>query len=94
MLVPCPPGDDADPLRRSPILLGDSMNNKPQIDEETLAWLLAPDPLNPGIRYFALRDLVGLPAESAELQQARQAVMSSGPVPLILAEQHPEGFWV
>ena len=28
-------------------------------DQSSLDWLLGPDPGNPGVRYFALRDLLG-----------------------------------
>lgn len=58
------------------------------------AWLLESDPENPGVRYFTLRDILGAPADSAEMQAARGAVMSTGQVPIILAAQNPEGYWV
>lgn len=64
------------------------------LNDDPLPWLLADDPANPGVRYFTLRDLVGLPADSAELIAAQEAVMTSGPVPVILAQQHPDGYWV
>jgi hypothetical protein len=59
----------------------------------TLDWLLEPDNANPGVRYFALRDLLDAPADGPELAEARRAVMASGPVPTILAAQQPEGYW-
>lgn len=61
--------------------------------DAALDWLLAPDPANPGVRFFALRDLVQPPPAAAELAQAQAAVMSSGPVPAILAAQNKEGGW-
>ena len=61
-------------------------------DDAALAWLLAEDPQNPGVRYFTLRDLLG--AEEPELATARAAVMETGPVPKILAAQDPQGFWI
>jgi hypothetical protein len=61
---------------------------------DPLKWLLEADPANPGVRYFALRDLLDRPEEDAEVRQAQAAVMQSGPVPVILASQQPEGFWV
>lgn len=61
---------------------------------DPLPWLLEEDPDNPGVRYFALRDLVGLPADSAEVREAQEAVMRSGPVPAILAQQHAGGYWI
>ena len=56
-------------------------------------WLLEEDPDNPGVRYFALTDLLGHPADDPEVQAARQAVMERGPVPVILTAQDPTGFW-
>ncbi len=56
-------------------------------------WLLEPDSENPGVRYFALRDLLGLGPEDAEVREAQAAVMATGPVPRILAAQHPDGYW-
>jgi hypothetical protein len=62
--------------------------------DDALAWLLAPDAANPGVRYFALRDLLDQPANAPEVIAAQTAVMASGPVPAILAAQSPEGCWV
>ncbi len=60
---------------------------------DALPWLLETDPVNPGVRYFALRDLLGCPEDDPEVQQARRDVMSQGPVPQILAAQNPDGTW-
>ncbi|HEX7975729.1 MAG TPA: hypothetical protein VF498_15065 [Anaerolineales bacterium] len=60
---------------------------------DPLPWLLEPDPANPGVRYFALRDLLDRSPDDPEVRQARKAVMATGPVPAILAAQHPDGFW-
>lgn len=65
-----------------------------QVNGDPLSWLLEEDPDNPGVRYFALRDLIGLPLDSIEVKSAREAVMSSGPVPAILAQQHSDGYWI
>lgn len=59
-----------------------------------LPWLLEPDPAQPGIRYFALKDLLGRGEEEREVQEALRAIMFTGPVPAILAAQEPQGFWV
>ena len=64
------------------------------MNENVLAWLLEPDPANPGVRYFALKDLLDQPADAPDVTAAQQAVMASGPVPAILAAQAPEGYWV
>ena len=61
---------------------------------DPIPWLLEPDPDNPGVRYFALTNLLDRPADDPEVVAARQAIMESGPVPAILAEQHIEGYWV
>ncbi len=52
------------------------------------------DEANPGVRYFALRDLLARPADSAELVAAQADVMRTGPVPAILDAQSPGGYWV
>lgn len=62
--------------------------------DELQAWLLESDPVNPGVRYFTLIDLLGIPADSSEAQAARSDLMRLGPAPVILAAQHPEGYWV
>lgn len=64
-----------------------------RIQGDPLPWLLEPDPANPGVRYFALRDLVERPAEDPEVAAARRATMATGPVPAILDDQAPEGYW-
>lgn len=57
-------------------------------------WLLEEDRANPGVRYITLRDLYALPQDDSELVKAAQAVMNSGPVPVILDAQDVDGFWV
>ncbi len=64
------------------------------INGDPMPWLLEPDPANPGVRYFALRDLLERPEADPEVTQARAQIMASGPVPAILAAQTPEGYWV
>jgi hypothetical protein len=56
-------------------------------------WLLEADADNPGVRYFALVDLLDRPGDDAEVVAARQAVMDRGPVPAILAAQQQDGYW-
>src|SRR5512137_1670345 len=65
-----------------------------QLKADSLAWLLEPDEANPGVRYFALRDLLDRPAADPALVAAQAEVMRVGPVPAILAAQTPEGYWV
>jgi hypothetical protein len=59
----------------------------------SLSWLLEEDPVNPGVRYFALRDLLNRDENDGEVVAARHAVMRSGPVPVILAAQTQDGSW-
>ena len=59
--------------------------------DPVLEWLL--DPASPGVRYLALRDLVGLPANDRELISAKKAAHKEGPIAAILAEMHPDGYW-
>ena len=56
-------------------------------------WLLEEDAQNPGVRYFALKDLLDHPADDPEVVAARRAVMEQGPVPAILTAQDEAGFW-
>jgi hypothetical protein len=60
--------------------------------QKTMDWLL--DAAGPGVRYLALRDLMDLPAHDAELQSARREAHQKGPIAIILAEMHPDGYWV
>jgi hypothetical protein len=64
------------------------------IQGDPLSWLLEPDSANPAVRYFALQDLLDRPDSDSELRHARASIMNTGPVPAILAAQHPEGYWV
>jgi len=70
------------------------MNWSKLLNDDPLPWLLETDAGNPGVRYFALAELTGLPARDPALVQARKDVMASGPVPAILDSQAPEGYWV
>jgi hypothetical protein len=70
------------------------MKWRQRLKGDPLPWLLEPDPANPGVRYFALRELLDRPADDQEVVEARQAVLTSGPVPAILDAQYPDGYWV
>jgi hypothetical protein len=67
---------------------------KSKLKADPLPWLLESDEANPGVRYFALRDLLDRPDDDPELIAAQAEVMRTGPVPAILAAQEPEGYWV
>jgi hypothetical protein len=70
------------------------MTWKSKLNADPLPWLLELDEANPGVRYFALRDLFDRPADDPEVACARDAVMRTGPVPAILDAQYPDGYWV
>jgi hypothetical protein len=67
---------------------------KPLLNGDPLPWLLEHDEENPGVRYFALRDLLGRPTGDPELEEAHALVMRSGPLPAILEAQYPQGYWM
>lgn len=60
---------------------------------DPLPWLLERDETQPGVRCFALRDIVGLPEDDPEVRAAQARVMETGPVLAILAAQNPDGSW-
>ena len=64
-----------------------------QLRGDPLSWLLEVDPVNPGVRYFALRDLLDRTADDPEVLAAQNDIMATGPVPAILDAQAPEGYW-
>ncbi len=57
-----------------------------------LDWLL--ETRDPGVRFFALRDLLGAPADDPDLLAARRATGRTSPVKEILQAMQPEGWWV
>ncbi len=61
------------------------------MEASALSWLLEPD--SPGVRYLALRDLVGLANDDRELRRARKAAHKDGPIAAVLAEMDKEGYW-
>ena len=67
---------------------------KAQLKADPLAWLLEPDEDNPGVRFFALRDLLDRSPDDPDVTSAQAAVMRAGPVPPALNAQHVDGYWV
>ena len=65
-----------------------------ELKADPLPWLLEADEENPGVRYFALRDLLDKSEEEGEVRAAQAAVMQSGHVPRFLEGQEEDGFWV
>lgn len=70
------------------------MTWKAVLNGDPIPWLLEPDPDNPGVRYFALQELLDWPEDDPEVQAARAAIMTTGPVSAILDAQYPDGYWV
>ncbi len=64
------------------------------VNLQALDWLLEEDPKNPGVRYQALRELENRGENDPSLASARQAALASGPIPAILAQQEPQGYWL
>ena len=60
----------------------------------SLPWLLESDESNPGVRYFALRDLLDRTGDDPQVMAAWADVMRTGPIPAILDAQYPDGYWV
>lgn len=67
------------------------MSWRNSLDNQALNWLLEND--DPGVRYLALRDLVGCPDDDAELRAARDAAYTRGPIAAILSNMADEGYW-
>lgn len=63
------------------------------LNKDPIPWLLEDDEQNPGVRYFALKDLMDAAENDQEFLDAKDKVMQTGPVPLILAAQQPQGYW-
>jgi len=59
--------------------------------DAVLDWLL--EERDPGLRAFALRDLLGAPADDPDVLSARRAALRTSPVREILEAQQPEGWW-
>lgn len=67
------------------------MSWQSQLKGDSLTWLLEPE--SPGMRYLALRDLVGLPEDDRELVVARALAHREGPIARVLERMQPEGWW-
>jgi hypothetical protein len=66
---------------------------KDKLKGDPVPWLLENDKTQPAIRYYTLRDILGRAGNDKEAKAAKAAIMASGPVPVILAAQHPAGYW-
>jgi hypothetical protein len=60
-------------------------------NQSTLNWLLENE--DPGVRFLALRDLVKLPSEDADLLLSQRKAYEDGPIAHVLRHMNPEGYW-
>jgi hypothetical protein len=68
------------------------MELKKYLKGDSPTWLM--EESDPGVRYLALRDIVGLSQNDPELASARRIAHQQGPISLILNEMHPDGYWI
>jgi hypothetical protein len=66
---------------------------KDNLNGDPVPWLLERDESQPAIRYYTLRDILSWDESDKDVRAAKAAIMKSGPVPVILAAQQPEGYW-
>ncbi len=63
-----------------------------QLRGDSVSWLLESD--SPGVRYVALRDLMELPADDADMKSVRKKAHKEGPIAEILSHMEKAGYWV
>lgn len=68
------------------------MSTQDPFTDHVLDWLL--EKSDPGVRYLALRDLLGLQPDDPELAAARVQAHTAGPITAVLDHMEDEGFWV
>jgi hypothetical protein len=61
------------------------------VKHNPIDWLL--EAQDPGVRYLALRDLLGLAPDDPGLLAAQAEAHHSGPIAAILEAMHPDGYW-
>ena len=59
------------------------------LTEDTLNWLL--EDSNPSVRYFTLKNILGMSENENELIEARIRIMEKPPISKILSKQNPDG---
>jgi hypothetical protein len=68
------------------------MSWKSQFKADPLPWLLENE--SPGVRYLAMRDILKLPSDGAELRAARKKAHKEGPIAAVLSKMDASGYWV
>src|SRR4030042_631379 len=66
---------------------------KHRLNGDPVPCLLENDKTQPAIRYYTLRDILGQDENNKEVKADKVSIMTSGPVPVILAAQQPQGYW-
>ncbi len=64
---------------------------KSWLQADPTEWLLEKN--NPSVRYFTLRNLLEKPDKNSEVKEAKQEIMKTGSVPVILSKQKNKGYW-
>lgn len=59
---------------------------------DPVPWLL--EDSDPVVRHATLRSLLGRGEGDPEVRSAQSAAMQTSPIATILANQHPQGYWV
>ena len=62
-----------------------------QLKGDSVSWLLEPE--DPGVRYLAMRDLLDLSCDDADLNKAKIVAHAQGPIAVVLEAMDKEGFW-
>lgn len=67
------------------------MSWQSQVRGDSVSWLLQAE--DPGVRYLALRDVVGLSDNDADFKSARNRAHKAGPIAKVLSRMNEEGYW-
>jgi len=68
------------------------MSWQEQLRGDSLSWLLETE--SPGVRYLALRDLLGRSQTDPELRAASTAAHRTGPITTVLSQMDQAGYWL
>lgn len=67
------------------------MDDQLKHKDELFSWLLEEE--NPGVRYLAMRDLLGSGVDNPVYRGAKEAAHKAGPIADILAKMNEMGYW-
>jgi hypothetical protein len=63
-----------------------------QLNGDSLTWLR--EEAEPGVRYLALRDIIGMPPDDPNLAAAQELAHQKGAIAAVLEQMDPAGYWV